>query len=949
MQHPTNEPNESNRRDPVDPTLDEALTRLLLDEVDDAERVSLEATLDTDPALRAHFEERRAALAMLRTAAGPTPRLSDTRRAAILAADAGATDGVGATARSGWSLYSGLAAALLLFLVGWILMPNTLGTRDESSGLQNQTQSAAPAPDPADASLASVDGIRAAEKAGRGGGGGVRYGHSATPSDDGAVLVIGYDQENLTTTNISIPPVDLYASSAGPEATVGLVLSDDPQAPGTPVRFAGVEAHSVTGSASGGLVSSPGGTSATPATPSLAVGGSPIREVGGTTTPASKNPAIDRLVSELEGEAPTSQFGLHDGAPRPDGALHPDVVTHVGYNLIETTGEEGKDATVRRVMENLEQGRTADIAGITLTEEQRQLVETPGKRGRDELLDRLRVELEAKMEAALEEHRRQADETRVTAILEGLRRRSGESPDAMYFRFWGDHAFVRADHDPLSTFGIDVDTASYSLCRNYLRNGNLPPKAAVRTEEFVNAFPRNLEAPTETDLALHMELATSEFSHRDGVALLQVGVKAREVADEDRKPIALTIVLDVSGSMQQENRLELVKQAILTLLPELDGRDTIGLVAFSTNGRVVLEPVSALDVDAIGAALRSLSPEGSTNAQEGLDLGYAMAERQFRDGANNRVALFSDGVANSGITDVESLLGRTADARARGIQMNTFGCGMGNHNDTLLEQLADRGDGVCAYLDSLKEAQDHFRRDLAGTFETVARDAKIQVEFHPGAVLRYRQVGYENRAIADADFRNDAVDAGEVGAGHEVVALYEVELVPNADGPIATARVRYHSVDRDEVVEIEQTAERGEIAEFHDATPHFRLAATVAAFAEVLRDSTWARETTLGEIDEVARPLLALDTNEDDSVAEFIALVRQAESLVEARVRSELSQVVDEVKRNHYLRARIEDRLVEREQADSDDPRRAAFREELERLRAENQNLERRLRDLIVG
>ena len=557
----------------------------------------------------------------------------------------------------------------------------------------------------------------------------------------------------------------------------------------------------------------------------------------------------------------------------------------------------------------------------------------------------------------LAEEQRRAEQRRideqVKRHIEEISRRPGESLEDMFFRNWGDNPFVRASIDPLSTFGMDVDTASFSVVRNYLNRSQLPPRAAVRTEEFVNAFPSALPAPTEQDLSITTELVESEFSATPGTALLKIGIKAREVADADRKPISLTFVIDVSGSMNQGQRLELVKQAILTLLPELDARDTIGIVEFRQHGRVVLEPVSALDVDAVSAALLTLQPEGSTNVQQGLDLGYAMAQRQFRTEASNRVVLFSDGVANSGVTDLEALLQRTADARAGGIDFNSFGVGMGNHNDTLMEQLADRGNGICVYLDSLKEAQKYFRHDLVGTFQTVARDAKIQVEFFPENVRRYRQIGYENRAIADKDFRNDTVDAGEVGAGHEVVALYEVELAADASGPIAAARIRYHSDAQNEVIEVEQSIDAASKKPFLQSSEHFQLSAVVAAFAELLRGSVWSRGTTIDELAEIAPGLLSLEAPGRSEIADLIRMLDRARVPLAQRTTSDLDRLLDEVKRNHHLRARIEEEMKPTEGTPTKTAASPAkvetLKKELESLRAQHDQLEKRLRDLLVG
>ncbi len=940
---------------------DEALTRLLLDEVDATERAALEATLERDPTARRAYEERREAIELLRSAAAvaEAPRLSNDRRGEIFAAADGVSGGslaatstasskntaapitpVPPTARQpGWYSYSGIAAAFLLFAVGYCFYPAVDETSVDFVGGEQVRR------DDSDSSssFSQPKSLSISGEATKGTG-------SATFTVDmtnitpveGAVTALTFDNNLVTVSGTRDAPkisetiqIRAHASRFAVGEERDKKESPAPRVPGEmDLRSHGAGGHQETleeSQRAAALIAGEGGHSSTPLTP---------------ITPPVPDPGVTALrkFPQLGGDLLSVQEGF--------------VVINAGTTQDVTEGAFFDVVEGERVIARLRVLRAhGDLAAceVVSIEDGAQIQPNLKFRAVPDIVamgyaDGLKKAVEAQLERQMQAMRRELEE-RLQAMLESCNRLPQETPGQMYFRFWGDNPFVRADLDPLSTFGVDVDTASHAIVRNYLRQGQLPPRAAVRTEEFVNAYPSRLPPPTEQDLAVYLELAPSELSHRDGVALMKVGVKAREVSEADRKSIALTFVIDVSGSMGGGGRLELVKQAILTLLPELNARDTIGIVAFSTTGRIVLEPVSALDVDAIGAALMSLSPDGSTNAQEGLDLGYAMAERQFRPHASNRVALFSDGVANTGITDLEGLLGRTADARARGIDFNSFGVGMGNHNDALLEQLADRGDGICVYLDTLKEAQKYFRTQLAGTFQTVARDAKIQVEFHPAAVVSYRQIGYENRAIADKDFRNDAIDAGEVGAGHEVVALYEVELRPNHDGPIATARVRYRSADHDEVVEIEKQATSSMLNGFLATSDHFRLSAAVAAFAEVLRDSTWARGTTLSEIEEVARSLTHLDQEGDTSVAELVAMIDEAKGLVAKRVLSDLDRLLDEVKRNRHLRARIEDHIGEQAQSSgavkTAAPR--ALGEELDRLRAQHDELEQRLRKLLVG
>jgi Ca-activated chloride channel family protein len=458
----------------------------------------------------------------------------------------------------------------------------------------------------------------------------------------------------------------------------------------------------------------------------------------------------------------------------------------------------------------------------------------------------------------------------------------------VFFRSAGVNPFVDADEDRFSTFGLDVDTASWTVTRRYLDDGHLPPPEAVRTEEFVNFFDYGDKPPTRGDFALRAEGAPTPFAGAAATAaakhyrLLRFGLKAREVSLANRKPAVLTFVVDVSGSMAQENRLELVKQTLGLLLGQLRKGDEVGLVVYGSAGRVLLEPTG--DLAAIRRALDRLVPDGSTNAEEGIALGYDVARRSFRPGAINRLVLCSDGVANVGATGPESILGRVERESRQGIDLTTVGFGMGNYNDVLMEQLADKGDGRYAYVDSLDEARRVFVEELTGTLQTVARDAKVQVEFNPAVVARYRLLGYENRDIADEDFRNDDIDAGEVGAGHGVTALYEVKLLPEARPRevLATLRLRYRSADTDRVVEVDRELLVRDLATDWKAAPaSLRLAATVAELAEILRGSYWAKGSDLGTVARLARDLARelADTPQRERVADFAHLALRAARL----------------------------------------------------------------------
>jgi len=479
------------------------------------------------------------------------------------------------------------------------------------------------------------------------------------------------------------------------------------------------------------------------------------------------------------------------------------------------------------------------------------------------------------------------DESERPAAVGGTDPVNGEPFDSMFFRHAGVNPFVDPREDPLATFAIDVDTASYSLARAYLRRGELPPPEAIRVEEFVNALPHDYAPPRDRGgeatrrgkaFAIHLEAAPAPFG--SDLVLLRVGLKGREIAERERKPAVLTFVVDVSGSMERENRLELVKRALHLLLDELRPEDRVGLVVYGSTARVVLPHVSLRERSRIERAIDGLVPEGSTNAAAGLRQGYALADEAFRPGWINRILLCSDGVANTGSTAAEEILARIGSEARRGIELSTIGFGMGNYNDVLMEKLADQGDGSYHYVDDLDEAHRVFVEGLTGTLQSIARQVKVQVAFDPETVRRYRLLGYENRDVADRDFRNDRIDAGEVGAGHEVTALFEVSLEDAASGEgLAEVRLRYEEPEGGRVVEMATAIGLDDVARRFDATSaSFQLDAAVAEFAEILRGSYWAREGSLAEVARVARGA-AREGTDPEATQEFVRLVEKARSL----------------------------------------------------------------------
>jgi Ca-activated chloride channel homolog len=450
------------------------------------------------------------------------------------------------------------------------------------------------------------------------------------------------------------------------------------------------------------------------------------------------------------------------------------------------------------------------------------------------------------------------------------------------FREYGVNPFVDTEDDRFSTFGLEVDTGSYNVIRRFLMDGNLPPREAVRLEEIVNAFDYGDQPPEDGDFALTTEGAPSPFADGPRYKMIRFGVAGRSVSATERPAAILTFVVDVSGSMDQENRLVLVKRALYELLDNLREDDRVGLVVYGSNGEVLLEP--STEHEEIRAAVDRLSAGGSTNAEEGLVLAYGLADRFREDGLINRVILCSDGVANVGRTGPKSILMRIKGFADNGIELTTVGFGMGNYNDVLMEQLADTGDGRYGYVDTLDEAKRLFVEELTGTLMTVGSETKAQVEFNPEVVSRYRLLGYENRDIADERFRDPTVDAGEIGAGHTATAVYEIKLKKKAgrraSHEIATLRVRYRPFGSDDPVEIEHVLRAGDLEQkWKNAPPSLRLATLVAEYGEILKGSYWARTGDMDEVLSRAREL-APEFEGDDRVSDWIELVEAAAELM---------------------------------------------------------------------
>jgi Ca-activated chloride channel family protein len=445
--------------------------------------------------------------------------------------------------------------------------------------------------------------------------------------------------------------------------------------------------------------------------------------------------------------------------------------------------------------------------------------------------------------------------------------------------------------EPLSTFSIDVDTAAYSNVRRFLGDHSLPPRAAVRVEEMINYFDYDFPAPKDgRPLAVHAEVAPCPWdpAHQ----LVQVGVQGEEIAADQQPPRNLVFLIDVSGSMQSEDRLPLLRRGLERLVDTLGPRDRISMVVYAGASGVVLPPTPGDQHREIRAALAQLEAGGSTNGGAGIALAYAQARQSFLEGGVNRVILASDGDFNVGVTGHDELVALVEQQRRSGVFLSVLGFGRGNLNDHTMEQLADRGDGNYAYIDSLREAEKVLVAEGAGTLVTVARDVKLQVEFNPAKVASYRLVGYENRRLAAQDFNDDRKDAGELGAGHDVVALYEVVPAGKAAGvdplkyqvpaqggaELLTVKVRYKPADggASEALELPVKAAHARVEAASEA---FRTAAAVAAFGLRLRDPGAPGLPSFAEIHRLAAS--ATQPDRHGRRAELLELIREAGRLTE--------------------------------------------------------------------
>ena len=484
------------------------------------------------------------------------------------------------------------------------------------------------------------------------------------------------------------------------------------------------------------------------------------------------------------------------------------------------------------------------------------------------------------------------------------RRRAAEGSGERYAHFM-ENSFLASVTQPLSTFSIDVDTASYAIVRRFLSSGNLPPSDAVRIEELVNYFPYDYPQPTG-DAPFSVTMETAACPWRSGNLLLRVGLKGRQIDRRERPAGNLVFLIDVSGSMAENNKLPLVKQALGMLVEELTENDRVSIVTYAGDAGLKLPSTSGDQKQQILAAINGLSSGGSTHGSAGIELAYRQAAEHFITGGVNRVILATDGDLNVGVTSDTNLIELIQAKATGGTFLTVLGFGAGNLQDEKMEKLADNGNGLYAYIDGAREARKVLVEQLTGSTIAIAKDVKIQIEFNPAQIASYRLLGYENRLMAAAEFRDDRKDAGEIGAGHCVTALYELlpaaaaadaiqpeplkyqaqiseapatqrpipQPVAAASGELLTLKLRFKRPDGN-TSQLEEfpLAKRG--GTFENASTDLRFASAVAAFGMLLRQSNHSGTATFAEVAKVASHALGPDVG--GYRAEFLDLVRKAE------------------------------------------------------------------------
>ncbi|MEZ5940000.1 MAG: von Willebrand factor type A domain-containing protein [Planctomycetaceae bacterium] len=624
--------------------------------------------------------------------------------------------------------------------------------------------------------------------------------------------------------------------------------------------------------------------------------------------------ADERLLRRAQGVTPyyvtpQSQRWLFETPEQLGTKVYP-----VGDLVMEATGQ--LDESVRVVPQqmdpNIYAGRLFRVTGADASSQQRMAEQTAGEAELPQIRSSMgdvsesslaRTESErARYRAVQEQEVREGVEAKGFQGVDRFGRTSGESYAPII-----ENGFLRPVDAPYSTFSIDVDTASYANVRRMLQSGQLPPANAVRLEELVNAFSYELPQP-EGDTPFTVTIDAGSCPWQPEHELVRVAMQAKAIPMEERPPASLVFLIDVSGSMRSENKLPLVQQSLLMLTKEMREDDQVSIVTYSNNANVVLDCANGAEHEQIEQAIAQLSASGSTNGEHGLSLAYDVARKHLLKSGSNRVLICTDGDFNDGVSDDQGVFELIEEQRNQGVFLSVLGFGSGNLKDSKLEELADKGNGQYSYIDSLREARRVLIEEMTGTLYTLAKDVKFQVEFNPDKVSRYRLLGYENRALADQHFSDDRIDAGELGAGHSVTALYEIAPVgaktpqgtvePRRYGPMTRTealveqhreevaaklphesemmlvKVRYKAPDADESTRVEFPYVPGEKVK---PSTDLSFAAATIELGLLLRDSTYKGK---GNWDQLVS--LTQDSIGDDPKGrrtEFLDLVLRARSL----------------------------------------------------------------------
>ncbi len=410
-----------------------------------------------------------------------------------------------------------------------------------------------------------------------------------------------------------------------------------------------------------------------------------------------------------------------------------------------------------------------------------------------------------------------------------------------------ENPFINTFEQPISTFSVDVDGGSFANCRRFINNGQIPPQNAVRTEEFINYFKYNYGEPDD-GLPFYHSAEIAGCPWTDNHKLLRISFKGKKIKESERKGTNFVFLIDVSGSMDSDDKLDLLKDCFIDFVEQkIDYRDKIAIVTYSGSSKILLDPTSGSNKDKIIRKIDKLNAGGSTAGAEGINTAYDLARENFVSGGNNRIILATDGDFNVGVSNQEDLIDLIEEKRDLGIFITVLGVGTGNLNEGMMEQLADHGNGNYEYIDNLDEGHKIFINEFI-SFYPVAKDVKIQVEYDSTVVKAYRLIGYENRVLENDDFENDSTDAGDIGSDQDVTALYELIMHEQAtlNENALTINVRYKlpTSNNSQVFSLNVFNEN---TSFDNATENLRFAAAIAAFALVLRNSEYVGETTFDD------------------------------------------------------------------------------------------------------